>query len=272
MVRWLLVLVLVATGVVAISTTSRATVVPSLTALDVGQGDSLYLNGEVPLLVDTGGRGQNAQDKARQFGERPQALIITHLHEDHAGDVLAVLRTKPVAVFWNGRKDGQLFSGIETEAKKLGIPLVPLVPGDLLHAGTIKLTVLAPTAAYRTSADLNDTSLVLRADFPGFSALLTGDTNTEGELQLPLAAVDVDVLKVGHHGSKTSTGDSLLDAATPEIGLISAGKGNRYKHPTKEALTRLAAHHVRVYRTDQEGNVTVRKVGGTLVVSTSSVH
>lgn len=270
--RWLLIVTLVAAGIGACGSVSRVTAEHSLAALDVGQGDSVYLNGEIPLLVDTGNRGERALEKARAVGERPQVLIITHMHEDHAGDALAVVRSKPAAVFWNGRGGGSLFSAIEAEAKKLGVPLVPLVPGDVLRAGATTLTVLGPGAAYRTSADLNDTSLVMRADFPDFSALLTGDTNAEGEAQLPLAAVDVDVLKVGHHGSKTSTSDALLEATSPEIGLISVGSGNRYKHPTSEALERLNVHHVQVFRTDIAGSITVRKARGVLVVNTSSVQ
>lgn len=265
MVRWLLVLAFLVGGCVAVSSAPRAAATDGfLAALDVGQGDSIVIDAGLAVMVDTGNPGQQALQKAQELGSRVTALVITHLHDDHAGDAVPVIRSGIAAVFWNGRTDGSLYAKIEETADAAGVPLVALVPGDVLQAGGARLSVLGPDAAYRTSGDPNDTSLVLRTDLPGFSALLTGDANLESETALPADALDADVLKVGHHGSKTSSGEDFLNLVSPEIALISSGKGNRYGHPTPEALERLENSGMEVYRTDEEGTIVVRGSNGTL--------
>jgi competence protein ComEC len=189
------------------------------------------------------------------------------LELDHAGDAPGVLQaTSLAALFWNGRTDVPLYAKIAAAARVQGVPLVPLQPGDILHAGAMRIRVLWPNQAYRTSANQNDGSLVLRAELPGFTALVTGDLPVEAERWLPKALVDVDVLKVGHHGSKGSSGDAFLRAVSSEIALISVGAKNHYGHPTPEALVRLSAVHAAVYRTDQQGSLSVYRRAGRLVV------
>lgn len=264
--RWLLAAAYLAGGIGALLLTRTVAADPRLTMLDVGQGDSLVVDAGIAVMVDTGNPGSQARAKAAARGHQVRALIVTHLHDDHAGDAVPLISSGIAAVFWNGLQDGALFAKIRAAADAAGVPLVALVPGDVLRAGRAELRVLAPDAGYRTSADPNDTSLVLRADLPGFSALLTGDTNLEGEAALPAAAIRADVLKVGHHGSKTSSGEAFLAAVRPRIALISAGEGNRYGHPTPEALARLHEAGAAVYRTDEQGTLTVTASGGELRV------
>jgi competence protein ComEC len=258
MVRWFLVLALILGGGGALRATAYIPHELSVTALDVGQGDATLVDAGLAVLVDTGIPGSQAAEKAAAHGSRVVALIVTHLERDHAGDVAAAIRTaRPAAVFWNGRTDAPLYEELRKAAAAADVPLIPLGVGDVLRAGEATYRVIWPNLAYRTSANHNDSSLVIRAELPGFSALLTGDIPEEVELHLPADAVDADVLKVGHHGSKNSSGDAFLAAVSPTISLISAGKGNRYGHPAPEALERLEAAGSRVRRTDLEGDLRV---------------
>lgn len=265
--RWLLVLAYLAGGAGALASVPESGARPaSLSVLDVGQGDAIAIDAGLGVLVDTGNPGS----QARALGTRVAALVITHLHEDHAGDAEAVIASRPAAAFWNGVAEGPLYDELREAAERHGVPLVALAPGDVLRAGGARLSVLAPALAYRTSGDPNDSSLVIRADLPGFSALLTGDAGAAAEGTLPAEEVDVDVLKVGHHGSKTATSEPFLAATTPELAIISSGEGNRYGHPSEDALGRLAEQGIPVLRTDLSGTVAVSARGGVLSVSTTS--
>lgn len=254
--RWLLASVLAIAGAAAFASAGPRRE-PFLAMLDVGQGDSIVVDAGVGVLVDTGVRGAGALAKARAAGSRPRVLVISHLHEDHAGDAPAVVGAGLAAVLWNGRTDGILYARIADSAASAGVPLVAVGPGDVLRAGDAAVRFLAPDAGYRTSGDPNDTSLVARVDLPGFSALLTGDAGAAVERALPRGAVDVDVLKVSHHGSKGSSDEAFLAAVSPRIALVSSGAGNRYGHPFPEALARLARAGAQVRRSDREGTVRV---------------
>lgn len=270
-IRYGFLAVLIAAGFGALSTLPNLSGQAFLTVLDVGQGDSIYArDGAVGVLVDTGNPGSGAVGKA---GGPVSLLVLTHLERDHAGDAAATIRAaSPGAVLFNGRTDASSYEALAEASDAAGTPLVAVVPGDVLRFGASRLTVLGPQEAHRTSANHNDSSLVLRADFPEFSALLTGDATVELESTLDHTHLDVDVLKVGHHGSKTSSGEDFLDAVQPGVALVSLGEGNSYGHPAPEVVDRFAARGIPVFRTDREGSITVRASGGQLLVSTSSVR
>lgn len=264
-------LLLALTGCACLLTLPRRDSARALSLIDVGQGDAAYIqSGGAGLLVDTGVPGSSADLSAPG---PVSALLVTHLERDHAGDAAKVIaRGNLAAVFWNGRTDAPLHGDVARAAGAAGVPLVALVPGDVLRVGDVRLGVLSPGPGYRTSADHNDSSLVLRADFPEFSALLTGDAPAEVERLLPPGPADVDVLKLGHHGSKTATGDHLLDLATPALALVSVGAGNRYGHPAPEVLARLEGRGIPLLRTDEQGTITVFWRDGELRASTSSAR
>lgn len=251
MVRWSVVLILLLIGsYLSIDTTSAK---ERLIVHDVGQGDAITIDGTVPVLVDTGSRGALAN---RDNKIPPGIVIISHLHEDHMGDIRAALAGTPVAVFWNGRQEGSMYTRLVEEATRAHVPLLPLYTGDRLRIGETLLEVIGPSPAYLTSGDPNDTSLVIRVDTPTFSALLTGDSTSEVEKTLPYEKLDVDVLKVGHHGSRGSTSEYLLEATTPKVALISAGQDNKYGHPHEEIMTRLEQRGIRTHVTTHEGDST----------------
>ncbi len=266
MVRWFLVAAFALGGGAALLATRPAAAAPRLTVLDVGQGDSVVIDAGLAVMVDTGNPGSQALAKARARGHAVRALLISHLHDDHAGDASAVIASGITAAFWNGRTGGALHEKLHAAAADAGVPLVAVVPGDRIRAGGATLRVIGPDRGYLTSGDPNDTSLSIRAELPGFAAILTGDANLEGEEALPPALLRADVLKVGHHGSRTSSGEVFLARVSPRIALVSSGAGNRYGHPAPEALARLRAAGAAVYRTDQAGTMTVTFEGAGLRV------
>jgi competence protein ComEC len=265
-VKWLLVAAFALAGAVALLARPSEQDAPRLTMLDVGQGDSIVIDAGIAVMVGTGNPGSQALAKARARGHAVRALLTSHLHDDHAGDAPAVIASGIAAAFWNGRTGGTLYEKMRVAAADAGVPLVAVVPGDRIRAGGATLQVIGPDRGYLTSGDPNDTSLSIRVELPGFAAILTGDANLEAEEALPPALLRADVLKVGHHGSKTSSGAVFLARVSPRIALVSSGAGNRYGHPAPEALARLRAAGAAVYRTDQAGTMTVTVEGAGLRV------
>lgn len=235
----------------------------SVTALDVGQGQSVLLRqGRHLTLVDCGGdaydnAGDLAADLIQNTGRGSlDLLVLTHFHEDHANGVpqlLERLRVDKLAVP-DTEEDTPLRREILELAAKQGTQCI-VVREDtelLLDDGsTVKL--FAPLG----DEDENERGLTVLATTGSFDALLTGDMSGEVEqlllkhAQLP----DIELLAAGHHGSKYSTSQELLDAVTPELVLISVSKNNYYGHPAPETLERLGK--LEVYRTDLNGTVTV---------------
>jgi competence protein ComEC len=149
---------------------------------------------------------------------------------------------------------------VRKEAQELGIPVRELHQGAPFPYGGASVQVLAPVPGYTATATAqNNDSLVMRVQFGATSFLLTGDMEKKIEEQLYSEGMlqPADVLKVGHHGSRTSSTADLLDAVHPAFGLISVGYENSYGHPHPLTMAALQAHHVAVYRTDEQGLVQV---------------
>lgn len=184
---------------------------------------------------------------------------MTHGDSDHTGSALAILENFRIGQVLVGdtleKKEIEL--NIINEAKKRGIPITKVSAGMQWEEAGHKFFIIAPEKAAVSS---NDASICIYSKLGGQSWLFTGDLEEIGEREVieQFPQLEVDVLKVGHHGSKTSTTELFLSKIKPEFGVISAGRDNRYGHPHQEVLERLNAHKVMIYRTDIHGAVTYK--------------
>ena len=246
-----------------------------VTAIDVGQGDSIFLaapNGAT-MLIDAGGQvGAEKLARATSFdtGESVvspylwsrglrhlDVLVLTHAHMDHIGGMLSVLRNfHPRELWLSVDADSPTLRSVLAEAASLHTTVRHLHQGDRPAWGGGVLEVLGPEAGRQAGNEpVNDDSLVLRTGYGAASVLLEGDAERPSEERM-LAGRElrpVTLLKVGHHGSLTSTTAAFLGTVRPQAAVISCGRGNRFGHPRMPVLQSLQAAHVQTARTDTMG-------------------
>ncbi len=238
--------------------------------LNVGQGDSelIELPDGVQILIDGGPDKSVLFELAKAMPSNDRyidLLVMTHPQTDHfAGFADVIERYKVGAFITTGREgDSETWKNFEEALIGKKTPIILVQAGDKISRKDNSITVLAPGEKLMRSKELNDTSLVLKLESGGVKALFTGDASfpTENHLLNKTSSqdvlLDVDVLKVGHHGSRYSTGANFLAAATPLISIIEVGKNN-YGHPTEAALNRLKQFGSQIYRTDENGTVRLR--------------
>ncbi len=254
----------------------------SLTMLDVGQGESLLVRDPTgrAMLIDGGSSDSGRPDVGtsvivpylQSVGvEKLDALLITHSDSDHFNGLAQVARevpiervfiTAPSEVTWNnGVTRAEEYPRLLAQLRASGAPLQTLHGGETFALGQVKVRVLWPPQDLSIQAASNASSAVLRLDYGQTSALLTGDSEADVEKAL-LRDTDsrrdlenVTLLKVGHHGSRTSSTLEFLQAIKPRVALISCGRYNRFGHPTGEVLTRLAQMQINTFRTDLDGSI-----------------
>ncbi len=242
-------------------------------AIDVGQGDSMLLitpDGKT-MLVDAGGFGGGPRQAPQEFdiGEEVvspalwargirhlDVVALSHAHSDHMGGMAAVVRNFHPSELWVG--DNPHFAAYDallSEAEGFGAKLHTLRAGDALSLGEVKFEVLAPVDSYHPGVEpANNDSLVLHAKYGATSVLLEGDAEAPIEkAMLSETGLESTLLKVGHHGSVTSSTPEFLARVSPQWAVISAGPHNRYGHPRQEVLAELQSAHTRTYRTDIDG-------------------
>ena len=231
--------------------------------IDVGQADCALLEcGGEYMIIDGGNKedGQLVVSYLEQQGvEELDVVVCTHAHEDHVGGLPSVLAVYPTAAVYAPTKtySSNIFDDFVYYTDQQGLEITIPEPGDAFTLGTAQVTVLGPTQSY---PDPNNTSIVLKVEYGESSFLFTGDMETTAEndmLDYWDSRMDwnVDVLKVGHHGSNTSTGYRFLNEVNPTYGVISVGEGNSYGHPHEEPMSRLNQAGVTLFRTDELGNV-----------------
>lgn len=257
-----------------------------ITFLDVGQGDAILIQTEEGknILIDAGGtidfdkeEWQKPQ-KSFEVGERKvvptlkalgvsrlDIVVLSHGDVDHIGGLLAVFERFPVELVWRNAhpayswQEQRLMSSIQ----KQQIPIYTLPVGQTFTIGsTVQWQVLHPSTdqLIGKQRQTNNDSLVGLLQIYKTRVLLTGDIEKEAEDRI-LSKYDlptIDVLKVAHHGSKTSTQAKWLEQTEPKVAVISVGKSNRYGHPHGDVLQRLTESGTNIYRTDQRGAITVR--------------
>lgn len=240
--------------------------------LDVGQADAALISCDGHhMLIDGGNRGDSNLIYSvlqREEISYLDMVVATHAHEDHIGGLpgafqyaSAGLTLSPVTAY-----DSDVFETFVAKAREKGGGLTVPEPGDTYPLGSATVTILGVNGA----EDTNNTSIVLRIDYGETSFLFTGDAEREAEQVildsgLPLSAT---VLKVGHHGSDTSTSYPFLREIMPQYAVISVGTGNSYGHPTEETLSRLRDADVKVFRTDMQGDIVFTSDGKTVTAQT----
>lgn len=237
--------------------------------IDVGQADSILLECEGEfLLIDGGNRadGQLVVSYLEQQGVRElEAVVCTHAHEDHAGGLSAVLAVYPTKAVYAPTKTyaSWIFDDFVKYADQQDLDITIPSPGDTLHVGSTLLTVLGPVKSY---AETNNSSIVLKAVYEDTAFLFTGDMEKAAETDMLDHWEDrmdwhADVLKMGHHGSDTSSGYRFLNEVMPTYGIIPVGTGNDYGHPHKEPLERMDQAKIIALRTDRLGHIVARSDG-----------
>ena len=244
-----------------------------ITVIDVAQGDSILVVTPAgkTLLIDAGG-ALGTSRSGFDVGEEVvsnylwarglshlDSVALTHAHGDHVGGLPTVLKNFHPAELWVAPSPpARAYSDLIAHAKELRIAVLQRVAGDKFDFGGAHFEVLAPSSdAYLAPKRINDASMVLKITFGNASALLEGDAERREENLISPQIGAINVLKVAHHGSSSSSIPALIDAIRPQFALISVGKFNRYGHPRAEVLTRLADSGACTFRTDYEGAVSL---------------
>ncbi len=237
---------------------------------DVGQGDAVVVSAGAgsALVVDTGPDPvalDRCLDDLRV--NEVSLLVLTHFHEDHVGGLAGLLGNRPVAaaVVSPLADPEDAADDVQAQLARHAVPVHTAVVGQRWQLGEVSAEVLWPGRIIREGSMPNQASVVLRVQAPTYTALLTGDIEAEAQRALLAggAALDVDILKVPHHGSADQD-PGLLAAATPEVALIGVGVENRYAHPDPEVVRSLAAAGVTVGRTDRHGALVITAANGDL--------
>lgn len=241
---------------------------------DVGQGDAIFIDApDAQVLID-GGPSDEVLEKlsaVMPFWDRTIDLVVlTHPHEDHVRGLTDVLERYDVGEVWvdGQRYNSEVFDYFESLSQ--GISKI-VVAGESISLGNgAELEVVWPFEEYQGQQidDPNDGSIVTLLTYGEGNMLFTGDVGVEEEEQFMSSLSHVDVLKVGHHGSRTSTGISLLGTITPDYAVISVGADNDYGHPHEIVLDRLEEIVSTILRTDLDDNIRVILDGGEPSVAT----
>jgi len=261
-------------------------------ALDVGQGDSNLI--DLPdgscILIDGGGFVGSPVDPGKAVvlpvlrarrRSRVDVVVLSHPHPDHFTGLASALEQLEIGEFWDSGQGeaegaGPLYAGLLRALRARGVPIIH--PEELCgrprHFGGAEVRVLGPCPSFTPRRGANDNSLVLSVSYGRRRFLFTGDAEHEEELELIRDHADelrADYLKVGHHGSRTSTSEAFLSLVAPTIATLSCGVRNRFGHPHLPTVERLAAHEVQALRLDRSGSVEVESDGQSLSARASCI-
>lgn len=243
--------------------------------IDVGQADaSLVLCDGHSMLIDGGNAADSNLIAAYLKKQNISTLdyaICTHAHEDHVGGLSGALSVVSVNTVLAPKTedDTRAYQNFKQKVLEQGLTIQHPSAGDGFTLGSSKVQIVGPVD--ENTDDLNNTSIVMKLAYGSTSFLFTGDAEKDEENDIIKAGYDLsaDVIKVGHHGSNTSTGYVWLREIMPKYAVISVGKNNRYGHPNEKTLSRLSDADVKLYRTDLQGDIIAVSDGNNITFTTS---
>jgi competence protein ComEC len=239
---------------------------PRVSVLDVGQGDAILIRTSSQTILVDGGRNDRVLTLLAERGVRRIDLaVLTHAHPDHCGGLAQVIRDMPVSRLWlSPRRFRDECAGAILESANAARTPIQLIREERIERlGQLSLEVILADLRFRQAPE-NNSSIVLRITAGGRRFLLTGDIEKEAELVLFDRDLRADVLKVAHHGSRTSTSRTFLENVRPRLAVISCGRRNLFGHPHVKVLDALQTDRIRLWRTDQNGSVDVEVREGRL--------
>lgn len=242
--------------------------------IDVGQGDCMLLQSDsMNMLIDAGNNkdGKAVVEYLQNVGVTSLDYVVgTHPDADHIGGLDVVIENLQVKNVWMPKKEHttKTYEDVLLAVKQKGLKIKAPKVGDTLAFGDATITVIGPSKTYESN---NDNSIVLRVVHGETSFLLTGDAELEAEEQMLKEGLEISatVLKVGHHGSHSSSSSDFLQAVAPTYAVISCGVDNDYKHPHIETMNALEDVNAIVYRTDLQQTIVMKSDGKDLEITTS---
>lgn len=236
---------------------------------DVGQADCILLECSGEYMIIDGGNNPDGKLVVKQLQSMGiteiKYAVGTHTHEDHIGGLDKIIDAFDVGVLYmpSNEYDSATYRDVVKAAQAKGVDKIAPEIGYIFYLGSAKCEVMSID---NENEDPNLTSIIIEVTYGNNKFLFTGDAEIENEEKRLWN--DIDVLKVGHHGSSTSTGEDFMEQIQPEIALISVGEDNSYGHPHKETMELLEEYQLDIYRTDIQGTIVVTSDGNTCTVET----
>lgn len=242
--------------------------------IDVGQGDSTFIRfpNNKTMLIDAGSRSESSKviNYIESRGvDKIDYLVATHPHEDHIGGMADIIKTFDIGDIYMPKitHTTKTFKNMIYAIKDKGLKIKPAKGGtEIFKDDAINIDILAPNKSKYEG--LNNYSVVVKITYQNTSFLFTGDAERISENEMLNAGYNLraNVLKVGHHGSNSSTTKKFLEAVSPEIAIISCGKDNKYNHPHKEVINRLDKFGTKIYTTVNNGDISIESNGQDIIV------
>lgn len=241
--------------------------------IDVGQGDAVLITSpDGNILVDTSVK--SAKDELDDYLKAAgvselEYLVLTHPDADHIGNAQFVIENYKVenVIMTDYASTSKTYENLLDAIEEKNINVILPENGYSFKLGALTNTVIAPVNEYD---DPNEMSLVIKSVYGNTSVMLTGDAEVESEEDIlkkwSASALQSDILKVGHHGSSTSTTDAFLNAVNPKAAIISCGEGNTYGHPHEETVKKLENKGIKIYRTDKDGSIIYKSNGNDIIL------